>query len=274
MKWTNIVCSFLCIIALVLSCVSAAQVKVIKGEQGEQGIQGIQGIQGEKGEKGDKGDQGIQGVAGLNGRDGIDGVDGKDGEKGDKGDRGEQGIAGKDGKDGINGLDGKDGKDGTNGRNGRDGKDGTVVTIDSDGYWCIDGKRTDYLANYFGNASSHLGGTWMFTYKSQYGSMTTTAVEWQVILYGDFLEDMGGWAAIYCDLSEFLITPPSEIESSFSSGGWITETVCSSVAWQLKDYLAPLDLSSYVRNVYAVVLCRSNGYISSRTVNISCDWGE
>ena len=37
---------------------------------------------------------------------------------------------------GTNGADGKDGKDGSA---GKDGKPGSVVTIGSDGYWCIDG---------------------------------------------------------------------------------------------------------------------------------------
>lgn len=35
----------------------------------------------------------------------------------------------------------KNGKDGINGADGADGKPGSVVTIDEEGYWCIDGKR-------------------------------------------------------------------------------------------------------------------------------------
>ena len=103
MKWQNIILSLLVMVSLVLSCVSAAQVKVIKGEKGDQGEQGIQGIQGIQGE---------QGVAGK---------DGKDGEKGDKGDKGDEGNKGEDGEDGLNGIDGKDGKDGITPHIGEDG---------------------------------------------------------------------------------------------------------------------------------------------------------
>ncbi|MBP5719957.1 MAG: hypothetical protein J6W82_02690 [Bacteroidales bacterium] len=53
---------------------------------------------------------------------------------------------GKDGKDGKDGADGKNGTNGTNGTNGKDGKDGTVLTIGTDGYWYLDGKKTDYKA--------------------------------------------------------------------------------------------------------------------------------
>ena len=44
---------------------------------------------------------------------------------------------------GTNGADGKDGKDGSA---GKDGKPGSVVTIGSDGYWYIDGVKTEYKA--------------------------------------------------------------------------------------------------------------------------------
>ena len=56
------------------------------------------------------------------------------------------GKDGKDGKDGAKGADGKNGTNGTNGTNGKDGKDGTVLTIGTDGYWYLDGKKTDYKA--------------------------------------------------------------------------------------------------------------------------------
>ena len=56
------------------------------------------------------------------------------------------GKDGADGKDGVNGTNGKDGANGTNGTNGKDGKDGSVVTIGTDGYWYIDGVKTDYPA--------------------------------------------------------------------------------------------------------------------------------
>ena len=44
------------------------------------------------------------------------------------------------GKDGVNGSNGKDGVD------GKDGAAGTVVTIGEDGYWYIDGVKTNYPA--------------------------------------------------------------------------------------------------------------------------------
>lgn len=44
---------------------------------------------------------------------------------------------------GTNGADGKDGKDGSA---GKDGKPGSVVTIGSEGYWYIDGVKTEYKA--------------------------------------------------------------------------------------------------------------------------------
>ena len=50
-----------------------------------------------------------------------------------------------DGKDGINGVDGKDG---INGVDGKDGKDGVTPTIEisNDGYWVINGEKTDVKA--------------------------------------------------------------------------------------------------------------------------------
>lgn len=46
----------------------------------------------------------------------------------------------------TNGTDGADGKDGKDGAAGKDGKPGSVVTIGSDGYWYIDGVKTEYKA--------------------------------------------------------------------------------------------------------------------------------
>lgn len=53
---------------------------------------------------------------------------------------------GKDGKDGEDGKNGSNGTNGENGKNGKDGKDGSVVTIGADGYWYIDGVKTEYKA--------------------------------------------------------------------------------------------------------------------------------
>lgn len=41
----------------------------------------------------------------------------------------------------------KNGANGADGADGVDGKPGSVVTIDEEGYWCIDGVRTEYNAN-------------------------------------------------------------------------------------------------------------------------------
>lgn len=38
------------------------------------------------------------------------------------------------------------GANGTNGKDGEDGEDGTIVTIGEDGFWYIDGKKTEYKA--------------------------------------------------------------------------------------------------------------------------------
>lgn len=43
-------------------------------------------------------------------------------------------------------TNGTNGKDGKNGADGKDGKPGSVVTIGSDGYWYIDGVKTEYKA--------------------------------------------------------------------------------------------------------------------------------
>lgn len=45
-----------------------------------------------------------------------------------------------------NGANGKDGKDGQAGKDGQDGKPGSVITIGADGYWYIDGVKTEYKA--------------------------------------------------------------------------------------------------------------------------------
>lgn len=45
-----------------------------------------------------------------------------------------------------NGANGQDGKDGQAGKDGQDGKPGSVITIGADGYWYIDGVKTEYKA--------------------------------------------------------------------------------------------------------------------------------
>ncbi|MCD8295386.1 MAG: DUF4988 domain-containing protein, partial [Clostridia bacterium] len=46
----------------------------------------------------------------------------------------------------YNGQDGADGKDGVDGKDGNDGKDADVWTIGDDGYWYLNGTKTDYKA--------------------------------------------------------------------------------------------------------------------------------
>lgn len=43
-------------------------------------------------------------------------------------------------------TNGKDGQNGTNGADGKDGKDADVWTIDADGFWCLNGTKTEYKA--------------------------------------------------------------------------------------------------------------------------------
>ena len=76
----------------------------------------------------------------VNGTDGKDGKDGKDGANGKDGKDGAAGAAGKNGTNGTNGTNGKDGKD------GKDGTPGTVITISEDGYWVLDGVKSDKKA--------------------------------------------------------------------------------------------------------------------------------
>lgn len=49
------------------------------------------------------------------------------------------------GTDGATGATGATGAAGQNGTDGKDGKDGTIITVE-DGYWCIDGEKTEYIA--------------------------------------------------------------------------------------------------------------------------------
>ena len=112
--------------------------------------------------------QGIQGLPGADGKDGKDGVDGitptieisEDGYWIINGIKTEYKAIGQDGKDGIDGEDGKDGatgKDGVDGANGKDGIDGApgkdgvdgitpTIEISADGYWIINGVKTEYKA--------------------------------------------------------------------------------------------------------------------------------
>ncbi len=126
----------------------------------------------------------------CNGTPGTDGKDGKDGKtpyiengywyidgentgvkaEGVDGLNGTNGTNGKDGTDGKPGADGKDGVDGKDGADGKDGKDGVTPTIEisDDGYWVINGVKTEYKAvadGSGGDTHSHSFGEWVrYTY--------------------------------------------------------------------------------------------------------------
>ncbi|MCR5245024.1 MAG: BspA family leucine-rich repeat surface protein [Bacteroidales bacterium] len=90
-------------------------------------------------------------VIGENGNWFIDGVDTGISSHGKDGTDGETPTVeiGENGNWFINGEDtgmpsrGANGTNGTNGKNGKDGKDGTTpqISVDADGYWCVDGQR-------------------------------------------------------------------------------------------------------------------------------------
>ena len=90
-------------------------------------------------------------VIGSNGNWFIDGVDTGISSHGKDGTDGETPTIeiGENGNWFINGEDtgmpsrGANGTNGTNGKNGKDGKDGTTpqISVDADGYWCVDGTR-------------------------------------------------------------------------------------------------------------------------------------
>ena len=88
-------------------------------------------------------------------------AEGKDGSNGSNGSNGTNGKDGKDGKDGITPTISADGywvvngqktdikakgTDGTNGKDGKDGKDGVTPTISADGYWVVNGQKTNIKA--------------------------------------------------------------------------------------------------------------------------------
>lgn len=93
---------------------------------------------------------------------GNGGLSGRARRKGDKGDKGIQGEAGKDGKDGKDGvtsvigisadgfwvINGEKTEYKAVGTDGEDGKDGaaSVIGISADGFWVIDGEKTEYKA--------------------------------------------------------------------------------------------------------------------------------
>ena len=57
-----------------------------------------------------------------------------------------EGKDGTNGSNGSNGTNGSNGSNGTNGKDGKDGKDGITPTISADGYWVVNGQKTDIKA--------------------------------------------------------------------------------------------------------------------------------
>lgn len=104
----------------------------------------ISTIQGEKGDKGDTGDNGV-GIERVEKTATNDNIDTytiyySDGTTST--------FTVTNGKNGSNGKDGINGKDGVDGTNGADGKDGSTptITINDEGYWCVDGVSTGVKA--------------------------------------------------------------------------------------------------------------------------------
>ncbi len=76
----------------------------------------------------------------------TNGVDGQDGADGEDGEDGKDGADGADGADGETGATGSTGATGATGEKGEKGDAGSVITIGSDGYWYIDGEKTEFKA--------------------------------------------------------------------------------------------------------------------------------
>ena len=57
-----------------------------------------------------------------------------------------EGKDGTNGSNGSNGTNGSNGSNGTNGKDGKDGKDGITPTISADGYWVVNGQKTNIKA--------------------------------------------------------------------------------------------------------------------------------
>ena len=110
----RILCISLLLLALVFSLAACGdnEPTITINEEGYWVINGVSTDVLANGEKGDKGDQGAQGIQG---------------EKGDKGDQGAQGIQGEKGDKGDDGLT-------------------PIIEISEDGYWIINGEKTDVKA--------------------------------------------------------------------------------------------------------------------------------
>ncbi len=131
---------------------------------------------------------------------------------------------GADGKDGQNGADGKDGKDGQNGTNGENGKDADVWTIDEDGFWCLNGKPTEYKAvaedgkdgqdgtnggYYRPNAE-----TGFFDYVAADGTVTPSTISWTSSTLTAVQTETGVWLSGYAGAEDrVFISSVAELKS-------------------------------------------------------------
>ena len=126
----------------IVTSVKATGIPGEKGDKGDKGDTGAQGPQGEKGDKGDTGAEGPQGPQGAPGQNGTNGVTPtfkvEDGELFVSYDNGETWAT-------LGNVQGEKGEDGENGTNGSNGVTPTIE-ISNDGYWVINGQKTNVKA--------------------------------------------------------------------------------------------------------------------------------
>ena len=127
-KIISIVLMLIMMVLPLASCASTPSISI-----SEDGYWVINGVKTDTKAQGDKGDTGAQGVQGEKGDKGDQGIQGIQGEKGDKGDTGEKGDKGDTGAQGAQGEKGDDG-------------DTPTIEISDDGYWVINGVKTNVKA--------------------------------------------------------------------------------------------------------------------------------
>ena len=141
------------IVSCLIAVASITMVFVMAGKYGIDGINGIDGVNGVDGKDGKDGKDGVTPTIEIS-EDGywvINGVKteyvaiGKDGAQGEQGIQGEQGAQG---IQGVQGAQGAQGIQGAQGAQGIQGEQGVAPTIEisEDGYWIINGVKTEYVA--------------------------------------------------------------------------------------------------------------------------------
>ena len=154
-----------CVAAVVLTACMMASCKGEDGKDGAKGADGVNGaagsvikiencfwvIDGQVTNVNACGEQGLPGANGADGADGANGEQGEQGEQGAQGPKGEQGTPGTEVHIGTDGYWYVDGvktdvlAEGPAGPMGPAGSISSVITIE-DGFWCIDGKSTGVKA--------------------------------------------------------------------------------------------------------------------------------